>query len=372
MLWTTALLLGLVHVTIPFGYYVFLRMLRGTPISKNEGYGPHVTIVLPTYNEARLISSKLDNVAQQQYPLDKVNVLVIDSGSTDGTVDVVKKWEANNARLRLCIVHESQRKGKADALNTALQHAPDDTMIFSDIDSLWAPDALRNALSYFSDQKVGALTGTKEPLRQSGVDLEIQYRDLYNSVRILESRVHSTPIFNGEFAGFRKNLLQAIGGFPVNVGADDSHMATLIALMGYRAIAVRDVIAYELIPRGIRAFSRWRVRRAKHLVQHFSISIRRIGMAPSSFAPILATEAFLHLINPWLLLLTLALALVAIVLGEFPPWAWYVPASLGVLLVFRRVRQPFLVWVESQLILCYAALSRMWSQELVWKKISDA
>jgi cellulose synthase/poly-beta-1,6-N-acetylglucosamine synthase-like glycosyltransferase len=370
MLWLAALVLTFVHITVPLGYYGFLRIVRGIPITKNQTYTPYVTVVIPTYNEGRLISDKLANLAQQEYPLDKVDVLVVDSGSTDGTVDVATKWKETDTCLRLHIIQEPQRKGKAEALNTALQHAPHDMMVISDADSLWAADALRKALAYFSDARVGALTGTKEPIRRRGVDLEIEYRNFYNRVRILESKIYSTPIFNGELAAFRKHLLESLGGFPVSIGADDSHMATTIALEGHRAVAVGDVKVYERIPQSLGAFGAWRVRRAKHLVQHFSTSITKITKAPSQFRIVLATEAFLHLVNPWLLILALPLVLTAIALGELPLWAWVALALLGVSLVFRRVRQPSLVWVANQLILCYAALSGIRSRELVWKKIS--
>jgi len=61
------------------------------------------------------------------------------------------------------------------------------------------------------------------------------YRDFYNIVRLGESKKFSTPVFHGELAAFRKSLLQELGGFPTDIGADDSHVATLIASKGLQS-----------------------------------------------------------------------------------------------------------------------------------------
>ena len=115
-------------------------------------------------------------------------------------------------------------------------------------------------------------------------------------MRVAESNIYSTPVFHGELVAFKKNLLEEVGGFPTDIGADDSHTATLVALKGHRAVVTRDLVCTEAVPR--KGYHTWRVRRAQHLIQHFAKTAKQPPKAPKRFKLVLATETFLHLVNP--------------------------------------------------------------------------
>jgi len=371
-----ALVFGFVHFSVPLVYYGYLRRCLGRPwnVRVDGGYRPRVTVIVPTYNEASLIVGRLENVGGQEYPLEKLKVLVVDSASTDETVSIVRNWSGRNQGLKVEVVEEPLRWGKAHALNTALKYASSDIVVLADADSLWARDALREALKYFSDSSVGAVTAVKEPVRvlgNPGIDSKIEstYRLFYNDVRVGESKVHSTPVFHGEFAAFRRDLLLEVGGFSRDVGADDSHTATLIALRGCRAIAAPEVRAYELSPNSWNGYAAWRVRRAKHLVQHFSRSLRRLFGAPKGFRGVLAVESFLHLVNPWLLLAAFTSFVVSIAMDGFSLLNMLMGLVVLAALLVSRVREVLLTWVVNQVILIYSAIAGIPSKELVWRKI---
>jgi biofilm PGA synthesis N-glycosyltransferase PgaC len=365
-----AFVLGISHFVAPTAYYAYLS--RFCSISTVEiadrHYKPRITVVVPTYNEAPLMAEKLNDIINQEYPLDHVDLLLVDSASTDSTVDIATGWKEAHPNVRFDILREQTRRGKSVALNTALQYVSQEIVIFTDADSTWAPDALSKSMPYFSDPKVCAITATKEPQSHSG-EIETKYRDFYNRVRVWESNVHSTPVFNGEFAAFRKSILQKLGGFPIGIGADDSHMATLVALDNGRAIAAPDVKVYEVVPEKLGQFKAWRVRRAKHLTQHFVRSIKRISTAPAGFRGILAAEVFLNLVNPWLLFLAVAFLLTSTVLGSSVLWLFVALALFVPLILIGRTRRLFLAWTINQLVLCYAMLAEIRSMELVWKNV---
>ncbi|MGB9022436.1 MAG: glycosyltransferase [Candidatus Bathyarchaeia archaeon] len=365
-----AFVLGIVHFLTPIAYYTYLSRFCtiSTVEISDKDYKPRMTIVVPTYNEAPLVAGKLNDLINQHYPLNHIDLLLVDSASTDGTIEIATKWKHNNPNVGFHIVLEKARRGKAAALGTALQYVSQEIVIFTDADSIWAPDALEKSMPYFSDPEVCAVTGVKEPQSHSG-EIETEYRDFYNRVRVWESNLHSTPVFNGEFAAFRKSILQKLGGFPLGIGADDSHMATLVALDNGRAIAAPDVKVYEVVPEKLEQLKAWRVRRAKHLTQHFVRSMRRIGSAPAGFRGILAMEAFLNLVNPWLLLLALAFLLTSVVLGSSALWLFVVLALFVTLVLVGRTRRVFLAWTINQLVLCYAMLAGVRSMELVWKNV---
>ena len=357
------LLLGLAHFAVPAAYYMYLRRLvhaRSITALRDYTYTPRVTILIPTYNEAPLIRKKLDNIASQDYPRDRLEIIVVDSASTDGTPDIVRDWAYTHSDVNVKLIAESERRGKAHALNTGLRHATGDIIVITDVDSFWIDkDTLRRVVSYFADTGIGAVSCIKIPAGEI-YSVEKCYRQYYNVVRIGESKIHSTPIFHGELAAFRKFLLEKIGGFPTDVGADDSHTATRIALLGYRAIIPEDIIVTELVPKY--GYVHWRVRRAQHLIQHFARSLRYIRYAPSRFKPILLIEAYFHLVNPWILLAALLLDAYLMAVGSVAG------LLIFILYLLAHLSRTFRMWTVSQYYLIIAALRNLFNPELVWEK----
>ncbi|MEM1604681.1 MAG: glycosyltransferase family 2 protein [Fervidicoccaceae archaeon] len=364
LLLALAIALASVHFGFPLAYYTYLRVRwLGRPwgIRKDPGYRPGVTVIVPTYNEADLIRRKLDNIASQDYPRELMEVIVIDSASTDGTPSIVREWAESRRDIKVVLIEEGARRGKAFALNTALKLASGEVVVITDADSLWVSrDALANALSWFSDARVGAVTCLKQPIGEGFAGVERGYRGYYNVVRLGESKRYSTPVFHGELAAFRRDLLAKLGGFPTDIGADDSHTATLIAIRGYRAVAVDNAACEELVPR--RGYHTWRIRRAQHLLQHFAKTLKLLPKAPSEFRPILLAETLLHIINSWLLPAAAMVLLYEALKGSLTAM---VLLATGVALLALR---PYRTWVATQVYLIAASVRNLWTREIAWEK----
>ncbi len=363
LLETLALALGIIHFGVPLGYYIYMKRYLSKPwnVEIDESYKAYVTVILPTYNEAGIIWKKLDNLYQQDYPKELFEVIVIDGASSDGTAEIVKKWSSEHEDISLKLIEESERKGKAHALNHALKHSKGEVIVIADADAFWPKNALLEAIKWFSDPKVGAVSCLKNPTSAGPVSIEEGYRQYYNALRVAESKVYATPIFHGELAAFRKSLLEKLNGFPVDIGADDSHTATRIALMGYRAITPENLVVEEIVPS--RDYSWWRVRRAQHLIQHFVKALKIKGQKPKEFKKILAVESFLHIINPFLLLAsTIALTTSIVVTHSF--LALGILALGAALLYMKRYR----TWIVQQFYLLTATLRNLRSREIVWSK----
>ncbi|MCC6003675.1 MAG: glycosyltransferase family 2 protein [Thermofilum sp.] len=357
-----AVALALLHFGTPLAYYAYLKakwLGRPWGLRRDAGYRPKVTVIVPTYNEAKFVEKKLEDIARQSYPRELLEVVVVDSASSDGTAEIARRW-AQRAPLKAVVVEEPERRGKACALNTALKHASGEIVVITDADSTWATeDTLERAVSWLADPQVGAVTCLKKPAGKGVAGVEEGYRDYYNTLRVAESKMWATPIFHGELAAFRRSLLETNGGFPTDLGADDSHTATLIALKGYRAIAPEDVWSVEAVPR---EYHRWRVRRAQHLIQHFARALPRLREAPPPFRKALLMEAWLHLANPWLLPAAALLLAAEAAKGSPPAIAML---ALGILLLAYK---PYRTWVAMQLYLIAAALRNLKTKEIAWEK----
>ncbi|MCY0867652.1 MAG: glycosyltransferase [Desulfurococcus sp.] len=365
LLVATALILAIVHFTVPLAYYLYLKRWLNKPwdLKVDYNYTPKITIILPTYNEAGLIQGKLDDIYAQDYPRDRIEVLVVDSASSDGTPRLVEEWAGRHRDLNVKLIVESERRGKAHALNNALKHASSDSeiIVVTDADSWWLQrDALRRITAYLSDPRVGAVSCLKKPEREGPGGVEEGYRGFYNTVRLAESKLYSTPVFHGELEAFRKKLLVEAGGFPLDLGSDDSHTATRIAVRGWRTIIAGDVVCVEKTP--LKEYLWWRVRRAQHLIQHFMRTLGMIRRAPGGFKSILAVESYLHLVNPWILLVALILLVASIIAGG--RLALIVLLLSMLLLAYK----PYRTWITTQAILVIAAVRNLYTKDIIWEK----
>jgi len=363
MLELLALTLAGIHFGVPLAYYWYAKakwFKRPWNLKPDISYRPRVTIILPTYNEAGLIVDRLNNLYAQDYPKNLTEVVVVDSASNDGTPEILEKWAGQHSDLSLKLVREDARRGKAHALNHALKYASGEVIVIADTDAFWPNHALTKVARWLSNPSIGAVSCLKRPMGSGVAGVEEGYRLYYNVLRVAESKAYSTPIFHGELAAFKARLLRDAGGFPTDIGADDSHTATKIALMGFRAIIPDDLWIEEKVPEG--SYFSWRIRRAQHLIQHF-IKTLKTGKAHRGFKWILLAEGYLHLMNPWILAAATALLIISAI-AYHSLMSWIILAS-GLLLLALK---PYRTWITTQLCLLAGAVRNFYTKEIVWTK----
>ncbi|MEM4750977.1 MAG: glycosyltransferase, partial [Desulfurococcaceae archaeon] len=154
------LTLALAHFTTPLAYYTYAKLKwlkKPWNLGVDENYKPKVTVIIPTYNEAKFIKKKLDNIYEQDYPKELMEIIVVDSASTDGTPRLVEEWAREHPEVSIRLLEEPIRRGMNPALNYALKHLPSDTeiVVFTDADSFWPSRALKEIVKYFADPVVG-------------------------------------------------------------------------------------------------------------------------------------------------------------------------------------------------------------------------
>ena len=226
-------------IIIPYSLFIGLILKyskKGSPAIKNENK-PTVSIVIPTYNEELIIGKKLDNIFELEYPLELIEIVIIDS-STDNTPKIIKNYQEKYGNIQL--IDEGERAGLATALNKAYAAAKNEIIVKTDCDSLLHKDALRHMVANFADKNVGGVCGKQVVINESKV--EEGYRSIQSKLQIVESWLDSTIIFHGPFSAYRKDLIVPMD--PASL-ADDSELAVKIRKQGYRTIIDPDVIFYE-------------------------------------------------------------------------------------------------------------------------------
>ena len=219
---------GLLLVTaLPYlaflGLYAWLRP-SGSPADKRAAE-PSVSIVLPTYNESRIVERKLEDIFGLDYPMETVEVVVVDS-SDDETPRLIEEYFAEHAEAgpELTLIREEERRGLAPALNDAYAAADNEMVVKTDCDSFLAEDVLREAAATLADPEVAAVTGRNAEVL-GGSEVEAGYRGVQAYVQTLESHLDSTLIFHGPFSAFENDAIVPVDP---NSLADDTELALRI------------------------------------------------------------------------------------------------------------------------------------------------
>jgi len=275
---------------------------------------PSLTIVVPVWNEEMVLSAKLDDLVKQDYPKDRMEILVIDSHSSDSTMEIFSHWKSiQSPELNVRSIQMPSHRGKSAAINRLLMEPLNtDVFVITDADALLAPGALKRIGRWFSDQRIGAVCGTQKILGNSNSEHfvnEKTYRSFYHDLRIGESAISSSPIFEGSLAAYRNSLVLG-QQIDQTYNADDSQLAILINRNGSRSIMDPELHFFEYLPSTSDAAKKRRLRRANGLVHLFSRNpTSSISTIDRKFTMILRMESWAHLRMPFFVLISIAFML---------------------------------------------------------------
>ena len=291
----------LMIILMPYAFVASVALLFGRKqiLKKDYSYNPKVSVFLPTFNEERNISKKLDDLLQQTYPISEI--LVIDC-STDNTPRIVEEYRKKYNNIKL--IKQQERIGMAKTLNEALKKANGEIIVKTDCDSLTkSPNALKELVANFSDQRIGAVSGV---CINNG--LEGYFRSFMTRLQIAESNLDSTIIAHAtSLLAYRKVAVVDVNPNSLN---DDAEEFVLIRKKGYRTVIDALVVSQEEIPETFRKRRLQKDRRAagtiKVLLQNLSIFFNpKFGLYGLVVFPI---DLFLLVVSP-ILLLTISVLL---------------------------------------------------------------
>jgi poly-beta-1,6-N-acetyl-D-glucosamine synthase len=228
---------------------------------------PKVTILVPAYNEEKVVEAKLRDVAAMQYPHDKREVLLIDDSSTDDTCPIAERV-FRELDLRGKIIKNKMRIGVNGCYNRGLQESTGDLISTTDADVMVDHDALLKAIKVLGALKdVGGITSRMVPVspaQTTAVRIERPYRDFYHAMCVAESAIHSTFPGYTNFALVRRS---AFPPMPVKYGSSDGNISLAIIRKGLRFLYVPSIVFYEPIVDKLGEQVRQKTRRAARMIQ---------------------------------------------------------------------------------------------------------
>ncbi|SFM88903.1 glycosyltransferase [Methanolobus profundi] len=339
--------------------YIYSKKEEQLPINNKL---PTVTLVIPMYNEEKVIREKIENTSLIDYPEDKLEVIILDDYSTDSS-EVISTKAINESSLKARVVKNDGGKGKARGLNWIFSKISSDITVITDSDALLKEDALLQIIKNFTDPKIGGATGKIVILSDKArfsKSQEDSYRFYFDVWRQGESKIASVSVCNGPLMGFRTELLHKIKIDP-NAYADDSDMLYKIIKLGYRVVYDKKAVVYERVPLTVKGRTIQKMKRINGLRKVYLNNFQLIGKG--RFGKIIYPYALLtHIVSP-LVILLLTILYPLVMLKE--------PLYLGflILLVLPKIGKIAVSFVTTQLIMNFSFLVPTGGS---WEAVEDA
>ncbi len=225
------------------GYPIILALLSrrpARPVAKRLDFQPSVSVLVAVYNGEQFIRAKLESLLGQKYPREKVEILIVSDGSTDGTESIVESFAGRGVRLL-----RVPRGGKAEALNKALPYVSGEILLFTDVRQTLDPMAMAHLAANFADPRVGVATGLDRMMNPDKVgeqaDIEIYWRYEFWA-RHCHSRIDSTLVTTGSLYAMRRSLAEPIRPDTIS---DDAYIPLRVLFRGYRVIYDPAAVAFD-------------------------------------------------------------------------------------------------------------------------------
>jgi poly-beta-1,6-N-acetyl-D-glucosamine synthase len=252
--------------------YAFAFILCSLALDRRPGkclieHFPAVTVIVAAYNEEANIAATLRSIAQQSYagPLE---IILVDDGSTDGTVAAAQAEGLKD----LTILKMPVNGGKARALNAALRAAHEGLIVTVDADSYLFKDALQNIVARYASDPTGTVAVAGAVFaRNSRTNLltKVQEWDYFHGIGVVkrtQSLYQGTLVAQGAFSLYSKSALEEVGGWPELIG-EDIVMSWALLNKGYRIGYAEDAIVFTNVPETWSQFFCQRRRWARGLIE---------------------------------------------------------------------------------------------------------
>ena len=295
----------LISVGVLAIYDRFRSRSPGTP-EEIAAYCPKVAVLIPAYNEEKVIVRTIQSALDSDYP--NIYVIVIDDGSKDRTLEVAReafRKEETAGRVRILT---KTNAGKAEALNFGLEHLQHETIFVGiDADTIIAPDAISHLVPHFLNPKVGAIAGNAKVGNR--VNLWTRWQALeYITSQNFERRALNTmgavSVVPGAIGAWRVSAVREAGGYHTDTVAEDADLTMALLRLGYRVEYEDQALAYTEAPTNANGLMRQRFRWSFGILQslwkHRGVFARKGALGWVALPNILIFQILLPLVSPFI------------------------------------------------------------------------
>ncbi len=269
-----------------------------------SSYKPKVAVLIPAYNEEKVIERTVRAALNSNYP--NLRVIVIDDGSKDRTLEVARKAFAGEAAAGKVLILGKANSGKAEALNFGIEHIGDaELFVGIDADTVIASDAIARLVPHFINPKVGAIAGNAKVGNR--VNLWTRWQALeYITSQNFERRaldvLGAVSVVPGAIGAWRVSAVREAGGYHTDTVAEDADLTMALLRMGYRVEYEDMALAYTEAPTNANGLMRQRFRWSFGILQavykHRGVFARKGALGWVALPNIVIFQILLPLVSP--------------------------------------------------------------------------
>ena len=303
---TFEILFWLAFVLIFYAYFgyptllLFLTLLKNRVDEKGD-IKPNVSFVITAYNEENQIKDKIENTLKQNYPNDRLEIIIASDCSNDMTDDIVKSYQSRGLKL----VRAPERIGKENAQKYALDAATGEIFIFSDVATVLNPNGVSNIVRNFNDPTVGCVSSVDKFIDKDGkISGEGAYVKYEMLLRDLETKVNSLVSLSGSFFAARREVCK---NWAVDLQSDFNTLLNSVK-KGLRGVSDPESIGYYTnIANERKEFDR----KVRTVLRGISVFMKSLSVLNPLKYGLFSWQLFSHKMCRWLVPFGMILAFVS-------------------------------------------------------------
>lgn len=332
----------LLYAPLAIAFEIRARLRRnrefGLAPQSDDDVGPLVSIVVPGYNEEKVLAPCVASIVASNHR--NLEVILVDDGSDDDTAALMSRLAATDPRVRFV---PQPNGGKGSALNRGAIEAAGDILMFVDADGLFTPDTITEMLRGFEDPHVGAVCGSDRPVNLDRIQTRFLSIISYVGTGFVRRALHMLnvlPVVSGNVGAFRRAALmdvrvRGMGPLRTDTVGEDLELTWRMRLAGWRIAFAPRAIVYAESPSTMRGLWRQRVRWARGLLQALRRHRYAVGNVPRHgiFGAFLGYTAIAMVLIPVVQVVGTLIAVAMAATGMWVPpadiWYWIVASGLA-------------------------------------------
>ncbi|MGQ0665548.1 MAG: glycosyltransferase family 2 protein [Nitrospiraceae bacterium] len=279
-----------IYAYVGYPTILFLLSMLGKLPVRRDDITPPVSFIITAHNEEKRIQQKIENSLEQDYPKDRLEIIVASDCSTDRTDEIAMSYGAQEVRL----IRATERRGKEHAQKLAVDQASGGIIIFSDVATILSKDGIRNIVKNFHDPSVGCVSSIDQVINNDGkISGEGAYVRYEMFLRGLESRVNSVVGLSGSFFAARREVCRV---WNEDLQSDFNTLLNSVD-MGLRGVSDPDSIGYY---RNVSDEREEYGRKLRTLVRGMNVLGRRLPLLNPFKYGMFSWQLFSHKVCRWM------------------------------------------------------------------------
>ena len=235
------------------------------------GYFPFVSIIVPVYNEEKVVKESIQSLLELDYS--NYEIIVVNDGSTDKTREVAETLvgyqEGKNSLVKVSLINKPNG-GKAKALNAGIRLSKAEIVLCMDGDSQLSEDSVKLAVRHFTNMEIGAVAGNVKVLNRGKLFTDLQaleYIEGLNMARSAQSFMRLVNIIPGPIGLFRKKAVEGAGYYSSDTFAEDADLTLKILASGWKIYYEPNSISFTEAPAKLQQLLKQRYRWTRGILQ---------------------------------------------------------------------------------------------------------